>query len=440
MDPNVEPWIYPMYYPHGTPGWHDNIKQINGKRLRVEKHQGLIDYLEKKATDANARVGRIMILPSTFIGSPRNMMQNYQDAMAIKRGLPHVHILVTLKQQCKIINSETVDKYISAEIPDPAIDQNLHEIVMKNMIHGPCGNWCMVNGKCSKHFPKSFHEETTMDENGYPQYRRRDTSILYEKPGGFVVDNRFVVPYCPILSTIFNCHINVEVVSSIKSVKYLYKYIYKGHDAASVVIEEDVNNMEIVHDEIKDFIEARYVGPVEAYWRIVNKILQEKSHAIIRLPVHLPSEQNVIISDHLNEQDLQSALERITMLMDYFELNKRDVDAHQYVYTDIPLYYVFKKVILDGKQISRWEKHQSKFNCIGRMYSVSPTEIELFHLRILLLNIKGATSYNALKTVNGVLHQTFTSACLALGLIEDDDEWKRAISEASIYMDDAKTT
>jgi len=135
-----------------------------------------------------------------------------------------------------------------------------------------------------------------------------------------------------IISTIFNYHINVEVVSSIKSVKYLYKYIYKGHDAASVVIEEDVNNMEIVHDEIKDFIEARYVGPVEAYWRIVNKILQEKSHAIIRLPVHLPSEQNVIISDNLNEQDLQSALERITMLMDYFELNKRDVDAHQYVY------------------------------------------------------------------------------------------------------------
>jgi len=66
---------------------------------------------------------------------------------------------------------------------------------------------------------------------------------------------------------------------------------------------------------------------------------------------------------------------------------------------DIPLYYVFKKVILDGKQISRWEKRQSKFNCIGRMYSVSSTEIELFHLRILLLNIKGATSYNALKTV-----------------------------------------
>ncbi|XP_036150216.1 uncharacterized protein LOC118648093 isoform X2 [Monomorium pharaonis] len=185
----------------------------------------------------------------------------------MKRSLPHIHMLITMKQNCKITNLETVDKYISAEIPDPAIDKNLHEIVMKNMIHGPYGDWCMINGKCSKHFPKSFHEETTMDENGYPQYRRRDTGILYEKPEEFVVDNRFV-PYCPILSQIFNCHINVEVVSSIKSIKYLYKYIYKGHDAASVVIEQDVNNVEIVHDEIKDFIEARYVGPVEAYWRL----------------------------------------------------------------------------------------------------------------------------------------------------------------------------
>ncbi|XP_018360460.1 PREDICTED: uncharacterized protein LOC108759485 [Trachymyrmex cornetzi] len=288
-----------------------------------------------------------------------------------KRGLPHVHMLITLKQNCKITNSETVDKYISAEIPDPVIDKNLHEIVMKNMIHGPCGDWCMINGKCSKHFPKPFHEETTMDENDYPQYRRKDTSILYEKSREFVVDNRFVVPYCSILSTIFNCHINVEIVSSIKSVKYLYKYIYKGHDAASFVIENNVNDTEIVHDEIKDFIEARYVGPVEAYWRITGKTLQEKSHAIIRLPVHLPNEQNVIISDCSNEENLQSVLERITMLMDYFDLNKRDVDARQYRYTDIPLYYVFKKVTLDGQQVNRWEKRQRYFNCIGITHVLS---------------------------------------------------------------------
>jgi len=22
MDPNVEPWVYPLFYPYGTQGWH----------------------------------------------------------------------------------------------------------------------------------------------------------------------------------------------------------------------------------------------------------------------------------------------------------------------------------------------------------------------------------------------------------------------------------
>jgi len=44
----------------------------------------------------------------------------------------------------------------------------------------------------------------------------------------------------------------------------LYKYIYKGHDAAAITIESITNNVIINHDEIRNFIETRYVGPVEA--------------------------------------------------------------------------------------------------------------------------------------------------------------------------------
>jgi len=43
-----------------------------------------------------------------------------------------------------------------------------------------------------------------------------------------------VVPYNPYLSLLFNCHINVEVCTSVAVVKYLYKYVYKGHDRAQV--------------------------------------------------------------------------------------------------------------------------------------------------------------------------------------------------------------
>ena len=45
----------------------------------------------------NCQVGKIIILPSTFVGSPRYMMQNYQDAMAIVRmkGKPELFITMT---------------------------------------------------------------------------------------------------------------------------------------------------------------------------------------------------------------------------------------------------------------------------------------------------------------------------------------------------------
>jgi hypothetical protein len=43
-----------------------------------------------------------------------------------------------------------------------------------------------------------------------------------------------VVPYNPYLSLLFNGHIKVEVCTSVAAVKYLYKYVYKGHDCAQV--------------------------------------------------------------------------------------------------------------------------------------------------------------------------------------------------------------
>ena len=127
---------------------------------------------------------------------------------------------------------------LSAEIPDAEQFPELHKIVTSLMMHGPCGtsnpnSLCMVDGMCSKKFPKDFAEQTFADSDGYPQYRRRNDGKFIEK-NGVSLDNRYVVAYNPYLSTKYNAHINVEICSSIKSCKYLYKYVYKGPDMASV--------------------------------------------------------------------------------------------------------------------------------------------------------------------------------------------------------------
>ena len=49
---------------------------------------------------------------------------------------------------------------------------------------------------------------------------------------GVKLHNDMVVPYNPSLLLKHDCHFNVEIVSTIHSVKYLFKYVYEGHDKA----------------------------------------------------------------------------------------------------------------------------------------------------------------------------------------------------------------
>ncbi|GBM99691.1 hypothetical protein AVEN_104053-1 [Araneus ventricosus] len=56
-----------------------------------------------------------------------------------KRGLHHAHILLTLDTYSKIRIKDDIDKYVSAELPDPIADPTLFQIKTRCMIHGPCG-------------------------------------------------------------------------------------------------------------------------------------------------------------------------------------------------------------------------------------------------------------------------------------------------------------
>ncbi|XP_065660139.1 uncharacterized protein LOC136084032 [Hydra vulgaris] len=95
---------------------------------------------------------------------------------------------------------------------------------------------------------------------------------------------------------------------------------------------------------------------------------------------------------------LDRAAQRDTHLTAWFKLNSENEGANRYSYVDIPYHFVFD------------DKH-----CNGRL---------------LLLQAKGAKSWEDLRTVNGIVLETFREACVFNGLLQDDTEWQNTLSEA----------
>lgn len=271
----------------------------------------------------------------------------------------------------------------------------------------------MENGICTKSFPKEFNQETIINRREYPQDKRRSGTCVEHK--NKVVSNAFVVPYNKYLLAKFNCHINVEVCTSVKSVKYIFKYIYKGYDCAEL---EMTNN-----NEISQFLNTRYLSAPEAMWRLLENKMHDRSHDIIRLPVHLPQEQIIIFEEGREEERIARGDIAKTMLVAYFKLNEEDPEARKYFYNEIPNHYVYSK----GEWIKR---KRTNNNIITRIYAVSMKEKERFYLRLLLLNVKGKTFFEDLKNLNGQTYVSFEKAAEARGLLSSEKIWKDILEEA----------
>jgi hypothetical protein len=139
-----------------------------------------------------------------------------------------------------------------------------------------------------------------MDVSGYPIYRHRDMgrTILVH---GIELDNRWVVPHNVYLSTKYDAHINVEVCNNIRVVKYLFKYVYKGHDRATIEISHQNNNATegnvVEANEIKKYFDYHYVFASKATWRIFKFDMHEQFPIVERLQYHFPNQQMVLFDD-----------------------------------------------------------------------------------------------------------------------------------------------
>nr|GEU99924.1 hypothetical protein CTI12_AA250730 [Tanacetum cinerariifolium] len=230
-----------------------------------------------------------------------------------KRGLPYCHILLWLETKDKITTTRKIDEYISAEIPNKDEDPDLYQLVTDHMMHGPCGADnpscpCTIKYKCTKKFPRQFNE-TVIDDSGYALYRRRNNGNIIKK-SGTDLHNGYVVPYNPGL-------------------------------VSTTVDGEEV-------DEIKDFLNCRYMSACEAAWRIYGFEIHYRTPSVERLPFHLKDEYQVIF-DAIESIDYvvdKSSINE-TKFESWMELNQTDTFARTLLYVEIPKFYDDKEYI-DG--------------------------------------------------------------------------------------------
>ena len=132
-----------------------------------------------------------------------------------------------------------------------------------------------------------------------------------------VIDNRRVVPYSPYFSFRYKAHINVEVCGSVKAVKYIHKYIYKGGDRATAIIDSE-------HDEVKRHLHGRYIGPTEAVWRLFEFHTHQELPSVTTLALHLPGQQAVYFSEREATNELRQRLDMsTTTLLAFFSITLR---------------------------------------------------------------------------------------------------------------------
>ena len=488
--------------------------RLNQRKLRVENYDHLKDAIQN---DGNLEeMGKLIILPSSFTGSPRYMQQRTQDAMVYvrkfgtpdlfitftcnpkwieitkelennqktthrhdiiarifqqklvklmhlfnkaqvfgevrcfmytvewqKRGLPHAHILIWLVNK---IHASKIDEFISAEIPNESLDKELYDVVTTQMIHGPCGiinnnSPCMKDSRCTKRFPKDFSRFTQAGEDGYPKCRRRrledggEEFTIKRNNMQVIIDNRWVVPYCPLLSKIFKAHINVEFCNSVKSIKYICKYINKGSDMSMVALEGENGGK----DEISDYQLGRYVGSNEAFWRLMQFPIHKRFPAIIHLAVHLENGQRVYFNSNTILNRINNPNE--TTLTAFFKLCREDEFASTLLYEEVASYYTWNShTWKKRKQGTRVDGYGDirKGKEFGRVYTVHFSNAECFYMRLLLFHIKGPTSFDYLRTVNEIICGTFREACIIHGLLENDNQWDNTINDAVLLKSPIK--
>jgi hypothetical protein len=134
-----------------------------------------------------------------------------------------------------VINVDWIDENISAELPNVDDESSVGDIMYKKLVKDHMSHKCaplhVPNGCVDKDtlLCKRGYSNlepilvTTLDENGYPIYRRRHALRIIPHNRDVLLD--------------WGGHANVEYAGSCYSVLYLFKYLHNGNKKVKVNLE-----------------------------------------------------------------------------------------------------------------------------------------------------------------------------------------------------------
>nr|GEY44356.1 DNA helicase [Tanacetum cinerariifolium] len=258
--------------------WLDYIHQTQNE-IRNKYFSGIYDAIIRGDRDGSD-LGTRTVLSVSFTGGPRYMYAYYLDALAICRvhGNPSFFITFTCNAKWP-----EIQEYIDL-------------------------------------WPKL----TTAD-------RADIVDHVFAQKAAVRVDNSYVVPFNRVLCMRYYARINVEYCGWTMVIKYLFKYISKRTDRVVANITTPIDetastsNSGPIHiDEIKNFVEAKYIGPHEACWRILEFLIHYRDPTVLTLAVHSENMQEIRFRSKDNLQAIvDNPTKKKTTLTKWLDYNER---------------------------------------------------------------------------------------------------------------------
>ncbi|GBM08936.1 hypothetical protein AVEN_57476-1 [Araneus ventricosus] len=164
-----------------------------------------------------------------------------------------------------------------------------------------------------------------------------------------VIDNRWIIPYSPLLLKMFDAHINVECCNSVKSIKYILKYVHRS-SVQGIIAAHSTNPPNTTLTGFLELCKNDNFAKTLLYFSVPKFYTWDKSKKVF---------------------------------------NRRKQGA-----------------VVEGPDGIR------SGDALGRVYTLHSRNTDCYYLRLLLHKIKGPTSFKDLRTVNGIEYETYRETCL----------------------------